>query len=78
MKFLLDTCIISEAIRLRPNPSVLNWLASQDESDFFLCALTLGELEKGIERLKRGGKRSCLENWLLDLERRFGSRGAFH
>ncbi len=74
MKFVLDTCIISEAVRPRPEPAVLAWLAAQNESELFLCALTLGELGKGIERLKRGSKRSALENWLLDLERRFGSR----
>ncbi|MEI6388773.1 MAG: type II toxin-antitoxin system VapC family toxin [Spirochaetota bacterium] len=74
MKFVLDTCIISEAVRPRPNPAVLAWLAEQNESDLLLCSLTLGELGKGIERLRRGGKRSTLENWLLDLERRFASR----
>ncbi|MEI6876710.1 MAG: type II toxin-antitoxin system VapC family toxin [Spirochaetota bacterium] len=74
MKFVLDTCIISEAVRPRPDPAVLAWLAAQDESDLLLCSLTLGELGKGIERLRRGSKRSGLENWLLDLERRFGSR----
>jgi predicted nucleic acid-binding protein len=74
MKFVLDTCIISEALRPHPDPAVLAWIAAQDETVLFLCSLTLGELRKGIERLKRGAKRSALENWLLDLERRFGSR----
>lgn len=74
MRFVLDTCIISEAVRPRPDPAVLAWLAAQDESELFLCALTLGELGKGVERLKRGAKRSALENWLVGLERRFGPR----
>jgi predicted nucleic acid-binding protein len=74
MKFVLDTCIISEAVRPRPDPAVLAWLSAQDETELLLCSLSLGELGKAIERLKRGSKRSALENWLLDLERRFGSR----
>ncbi len=74
MKIIVDTCVISEAIRPRPNPAVLDWLSSQDESELYLCSITLGELEKGIEKLARGAKRSGLENWLLELTRRFGSR----
>ncbi len=74
MKVVLDTCIISELVRPRPHSAVLAWLAAQDESELFLCSLTLGELGKGIEKLKQGAKRSSLENWLLELQRRFGSR----
>jgi toxin FitB len=74
VKYLLDTCVISESIRPKPEAAVLEWLASQDEGNLFLCALTLGELEKGIEKLKRGTKRSRLELWIKQLESRFGSR----
>ena len=52
----------------------MEWLASQNEGDFYLCALTLGELEKGVEKLRRGTKRSRLELWIKELENRFGSR----
>jgi len=74
VKYLLDTCVISESIRPRPEAAVLEWLASQNEGDFYLCALTLGELEKGVEKLRRGTKRSRLELWIKELENRFGSR----
>jgi toxin FitB len=74
VKYLLDTCVISESIRPRPEAAVIEWLASQNEGDFYLCALTLGELEKGVEKLRRGTKRSRLELWIKELENRFGSR----
>ena len=74
MKYLLDTCVISESIRPRPEAGVLEWLSSQDEGDLYLCALTLGELEKGIEKLRRGTRRSRLELWIKELEGRFGLR----
>ena len=74
MKYLLDACVISESIRPKPEAAVLEWLASQDEGNLFLCELTLGELEKGIEKVKRGTKKSRLEFWIKQLEGRFGSR----
>jgi toxin FitB len=74
MRCMLDTCVISEAVRQAPDAAVLAWLAEQDETELYLCSLSLGELGKGIERLKRGAKRSKLENWLLQLQRRFGQR----
>ncbi|MDA8411912.1 MAG: type II toxin-antitoxin system VapC family toxin [Treponema sp.] len=74
MKYLLDTCVISEAIRPLPEPSVLAWLAVRVEEDLYLPTLVLGELMKGIERLESGLKRSRLESWAVELEARFGSR----
>jgi predicted nucleic acid-binding protein len=74
VKYLLDACVISESIRPKPEAAVIEWLASQYEGDFYLCALTLGELEKGVEKLRHGTKRSRLELWIKELENRFGSR----
>jgi toxin FitB len=48
MKYLLDTCIVSELIAKQPNQTVLNWMDSQVEADLFLSAITIGELTKGI------------------------------
>lgn len=74
MKYLLDSCVISEAIRPHPEQAVIAWLASRKEEDLHLPSLVLGEIMKGIERLEAGTKRSRLESWLGDLETRFGSR----
>ena len=74
MKYLLDTCVFSEAIRPRPEPAVLAWLAACSEEDLNLPSLVLGELMKGIETLEPGKKRSRLELWIGELEARFGPR----
>jgi toxin FitB len=73
--FLLDTNCVSESVRSKPEPRVLAWLRAADESTFYLSALTLGEIRKGIAGLPQGIRRTQLENWLeLDLASRFSGR----
>ena len=75
MKFLLDTCVISELTRKQPARTVINWIASQDELQLFLSVITLGEIEKGIGKLPDRHKRQVLRQWLAsDLPRRFAGR----
>ena len=75
MKYLLDTCVVSELVRPRPDPSVVAWVRNQQEEHLFLSVLTLGELRKGIQRLPDSHKRVRLENWLdADLKLRFAGR----
>jgi predicted nucleic acid-binding protein len=51
--YLLDTNIISETRKPRPHPAVLAWIRSVDESELFLAAITMGELQKGVEITRR-------------------------
>lgn len=75
MSFLLDTNVLSEPTRPRPDPGVLAWLASVDEDDVFICAITIAEIRKGIQRLSPGRKRTRLDEWLEhDLYLRFETR----
>jgi toxin FitB len=75
MSFLLDTNVVSEPMRARPNPGVLNWLAAVDEATIFISAVTITELRYGIERLAAGAKRERLDSWLTkDLYPRFEDR----
>jgi toxin FitB len=75
MNYLLDTCVISEVIRPSANKKVIEWLNAQEEFSLYLSVITLGELEKGIERLESGVKRSRIESWLRnDLVSRFEGR----
>lgn len=75
MKYLLDTCVISELVRPKPATSVANWIREQQEDLLHFSVLTLGELRKGIDRLPEGRKRVRLENWLnRDLRLRFIGR----
>ncbi|HZV81591.1 MAG TPA: type II toxin-antitoxin system VapC family toxin [Geobacteraceae bacterium] len=75
MKYLLDTCLISELVKKEPNPAVINWLDEQDEQKLFLSVLNLGELQKGISKLPDGAKKDELQTWVaLDLVERFTGR----
>lgn len=75
MKYLLDTCVISELIKPQPNRSVVSWLQSQTENDLYLSVLTFGEIEKGIEKAANEARKSklklCVEE---DLKQRFKGR----
>lgn len=62
--FLLDTNVVSELVRPRPDPRVVDWMDSTDEELFFLSVLTLGEIRKGITVLTDPGRKVRLEAWL--------------
>ena len=62
--FLLDTNIVSELVRPRPDPRVAQWLDSTDEELLFLSVLTLGEIRKGITTLSDRARKTSLEAWL--------------
>ena len=51
MNFLLDTNVVSEWIKLRPNGGVVSWLAEADEDRVFISVVTLAELRYGVERM---------------------------
>ena len=75
MKYLLDTCLISELVKKEPNPAVISWLDEQDEQKLFLSVLNFGELQKGISKLPDGTKKEELQAWVaLDLVERFTGR----
>ena len=75
MTFLLDTNVLSEIVKPRPNPGLLKWLAQVDEDQTFLSVITLMELRYGVERMAAGRKRKRLEEWLdHDLPVRFENR----
>jgi predicted nucleic acid-binding protein len=73
--FLLDTNVISELIKSKPDTNVLRWIDETEETILFLSVLTLGEVRNGIERLNSGKRRGRLESWLtVDLRLRFQDR----
>ncbi|MBA4396230.1 MAG: VapC toxin family PIN domain ribonuclease [Syntrophus sp. (in: bacteria)] len=75
MKYLLDTCVISELVKKEPHPAVVRWMDASDEGRMYLGVLTLGELIKGITKLPDGEKREKLQSWVSnDLVLRFGQR----
>lgn len=75
MKYLLDTCVISELIKKKPNPNLVQWTSNIEESKLFISVLTIGELHKGIEKLPLGNKKTTLHKWVTyDLKKRFENR----
>jgi toxin FitB len=73
--FLLDTNIISELVKPKPQANVTEWVENTDESLLYLSVLTLGEIRRGIAALPQSRRRATLEAWLdKDLRARFEGR----
>lgn len=73
--FLLDTKVISELVRPKPELKVAAWIEATDEHLLFLSVLTLGEIRKGVMSVKDASRRVVLEAWLdSDLQLRFAGR----
>jgi toxin FitB len=64
MSFLLDTCVVSESTKERPDPGVQSWIRATAAANLFFTANTFGELKFGVERLPKGAKRDRLHVWL--------------
>ena len=74
MKYLLDTCVLSELVKPAPNSAVLAWVDSRAENDLFVAAMTLGELRRGVAKLPASRRKSELSIWLENLQAGFGQR----
>lgn len=73
--FLLDTNCVSELVRIKPEPRVMEWMEATDEGLLYLSVLTLGEIRKGLAGLAQGKRRTQLETWLeVELQARFADR----
>jgi predicted nucleic acid-binding protein len=62
--FLLDSNVISELVKPRPEPRVTRWIDATDEGLLCLSVLTLGEIRKSIASLPDASGRVPLETWL--------------
>lgn len=76
MSWLLDTCALSEYAKKAPAPEVIAWLDEQDEASLFLSVITLGEIKKGILKLRTSDlhRSQKLTAWLGKIEQRFSGR----
>jgi predicted nucleic acid-binding protein len=73
--YLLDTNVVSEAIKPQPDERALAWLEAQRGSSGYLSVLTLGEIEQGIIRSRSPRKAERLRQWLeAELRPRFQGR----
>jgi predicted nucleic acid-binding protein len=64
LSYLLDTCVVSEFVKPKPDKNVLSWLNSMDAERIYLSVVTLGEVQQGISNLPRSNRRAELEEWL--------------
>jgi len=74
MKYLLDTCVISELVKPTPNRKVVDWLNELPSEVLFLCAITIGEVRKGLTKLPDSGKKEQLTLWLNTLLEEYKER----
>lgn len=64
MSLVLDTNVVSELNRQRPNPNVLSWAAAVDQRELYISVVTLAELRFGIDVRDDDGERDRLALWL--------------
>ncbi len=64
--YLLDTNVVSELRKPKPHGAVLAWLGSVDDAQLHLCAVTIGEIQAGIELTREQDEAKALEiqTWL--------------
>lgn len=75
MRFVLDTNILSEVTKPRPEGRVLQWLNELDEDRCFISVVSIAEIRRGVVLMDGGRKRDALDEWLTsDQPHRFEHR----
>ena len=75
MRYLIDTCVISELASRVPSESVRRWFARVPDENMYLSVVTIGELRKGIDRLSADdARRPKLERWFALVRQVFAGR----
>jgi len=75
MSYLIDTNVLSELVRSKPNQKVIRWFSTVPSETLYISVLTLGEIRKGIENLQEKERQEKLLLWLeIELPNWFGNR----
>lgn len=74
MKYLLDTCAVSELRRPECPTSLRQIIDTADETALFLSAITLGEIQKGVSLLPTGKRQQSFQAWLSFIQTGFDDR----
>lgn len=75
MSYLVDTNVLSELRRPKPDANVVAWFEHRPPSTLYLSVLTVGKIRKGIEAMPASTRRQTLLDWLeVDLPAFFASR----
>lgn len=69
-RYLLDTNIVSELRRVKPHGAVLAWMQTLRPEQIFVSAMTIGELQAGVELTRKNdtAKAHEIEDWLNQIE----------
>jgi toxin FitB len=72
-RYLLDTNVVSELRKVKPHGGVVAWMASLRAEQIFVSAVTIGELQTGVEMTRRqdAAKAQEIESWLSSVEHSF-------
>jgi toxin FitB len=67
LSFLLDTNVVSELRKVKPHGAVLAWVSAQPAHALYLSAMTIAEIQRGIEltRTQDTARAEALEQWLV-------------
>jgi predicted nucleic acid-binding protein len=71
---VLDTNVLSEALRPQPSAKVLNWMRSEPVEALFTTTITEAELLYGVALLPEGRRQRSLESVIMRILERFGGR----
>ncbi len=63
VRFLLDTNVVSEPVRPRPEPQLLRWLDERPLAELSVSVITFGEIQKGVLQMHPGPRRDVLTRW---------------
>jgi len=74
VKFLLDTCVLSELVKSQPDAQVLRWFEASKAYQLWISTMTLAELQRGVNRLPESKRQLELALWLKNLEMGFEDR----
>jgi predicted nucleic acid-binding protein len=59
---LLDTNVVSEIMRPKPEPNVLSWIATQSIEQLYIASLTVAEIRRGLALLPEGARKQSLHS----------------
>lgn len=64
MRYLIDTNVICETIKTIPNAKVINWFNNIDNNSLYISVLTIGEIQKGLEKTTDIDRKEKISTWL--------------
>ena len=72
--YLLDTCVLSELVKREVDAGVTSWLSAQPDAALRVSVISLGELERGVQRLQEGKRKTQLAQWLTGIHDAYEDR----